>query len=91
MSDELGRLIREGREKKGYSQLEVSQRLKWGRGSFFSHLENATPTGKGGHARVPNRDAVEQLAEILGVSYKKLALAAIERVVANRKRVYFGK
>lgn len=87
--DELGKLLKEAREKKLLSRLQISMQLGWGRGCYYNHLESGIPTGKGGNPRVPSPATLEALADALDVSYKKLALAAIERFVEHKKRLYF--
>lgn len=88
--DTLGQLLKTAREKKGWTRVFVSEQLGWGRGCFYNHLENTTMVGAGHHARVPTPAALERLSEVLGISYKKLGEAAIERLVANKRRHYFG-
>lgn len=89
--DKLSTLLKIARDKKKWTQGEVSKRMGWGESCLYSHLESGVGTGKGKHMRVPQKESAVALAKVLKIPYAELAEACIERMAENKRKLYFGK
>lgn len=88
--DKLGKMLQTARKKKGLTQAETAKKIGWVNGNAYGQLENGCSVNNG-YKRVPQRGVLVRLSKLFGADYKKLAEGAIDRVIDNKRRIYFGK
>lgn len=84
VNQELGKLVKEYRLKKGYTQLELSERLGYDTPQFVSIMER-------GLAKIP-LNVIGQLIALLGIPEKKVTALLLDAYKKNMvKEIMSGK